>query len=155
MGETPTEDYINKVGGKAQRQEQVNKLKFAFESVIEDWKDELTPKAMKMAKSGNSYELCREAKRFISIIKNADTTSQYWKAMMSFENFHEDYMLDFDIEEMGPWEIAPCPVFPVFLYKLFEGSTNYENNLVVNSLSEIFRDYRTFFWNNPTISLAL
>ena len=155
MIETPTEDYINKVGDKAQRQEQVNKLRYAFACVIIDWKNELTPKAMKIVKSGNSYKLCQEATLFMAIIEDADTTAQYWKAMMSFENFHEDYMLDFDIEEMGPWEIAPCPVFPVFLYKLFEGSTNYENNLVVNSLSEIFRDYRKFFWNNPTISLAL
>ena len=155
MIETPTEDYINKVGGKAERQDQVNKLKFAFESVIEDWRSELTPKAMKMAQSGNSYELCREAKRFISIIENADTTSQYWKAMMYFEDFDEDSMLYFNLERLDGEEISLCPVFPVFLYKLFEGSTNHENNLVVNSLSEIFRDYRKFFWNNPTISLAL
>ena len=155
MIETPTEDYINKVGGKAERQDQVNKLKFAFESVIEDWRSELTPKAMKMAQSGNSYELCREAKRFISIIENADTTSQYWKAMISFENFDEDSMLYIGTEDVDLSVIPLCPVFPVFLYKLFEGSTNYENNLVVNSLSEIFRTYRNFFWNNQINNLAL
>jgi len=155
MGETPTEDYINKVGGKAQRQEQVNKLRFAFACVIIDWKDELTPKAMKIVKSGISYELCQKVKLFMAIIEDADTTSEYWKAMMSFRNFDEDSMIHIGTEDLDLYEIPLCPVFPVLLYKLFKSNTNYENNLLVNSLSEIFRDYREFYQNNPTISLAL